>query len=174
MRINQSEIIDDIEAHIRKFGGDFSEWCVGTARDSAFFRQHLADPGEGLIYREAYTSYAADGVIERLVSGYGLRPDRASARGKLRVRLPAHRNQAARTSGRAHRDGDANCELITEGKSKTGTTFSDTVPAHGAITPVKPVKRGVPCFSCAPVFLGTSADFLSLLGDRACLRHFVS
>jgi hypothetical protein len=83
MRINQSEIIDDIEAHIRKFGGDYSEWCVGTARDSAFFRQHQADLGEGLIYREAYTSYAADGVIERLVSGYGLRPDRASAPGSF-------------------------------------------------------------------------------------------
>jgi len=78
MRINQSEIVDEIDAHIRKFGGDYSEWCVGTARDSAFFRQHQADLGEGLIYREAYTPYAADGVIERLVSGYGLRPDRAS------------------------------------------------------------------------------------------------
>jgi len=84
MRINQSEIIEDIEAHIRKFGGDYSEWCVGTARDSAFFRQPAAaDLGEGLIYREAYTSYAADGVIERLVSGYGLRPGRASARGNF-------------------------------------------------------------------------------------------
>ncbi len=83
MRINQSEIIDDIDAHIRKFGGDYSEWCVGTARDSASFQQHQADPGEGLIYREAYTSYAADGVIERLVSGYGLRPDRAPARGNF-------------------------------------------------------------------------------------------
>jgi hypothetical protein len=28
MRINQSEIIDDIDAHIRKFGGDYSEWSV--------------------------------------------------------------------------------------------------------------------------------------------------
>jgi hypothetical protein len=56
---------------------------VGTARDSAFVRQHVADPSEGLIYREAYTSYAADGVIERLISGYGLRPDRASARGSF-------------------------------------------------------------------------------------------
>jgi hypothetical protein len=83
MRINQSEIIDDVEAHIRKFGGDYSEWCVGTARDSAFFRQPAAGLGEGLIYREAYTSYAADGVIERLVSGYGLLPDRASARGNF-------------------------------------------------------------------------------------------
>ncbi len=83
MRINQSEIIEDIDAHIRKFGGDYSDWCVGTARDSASFRQHQAGLGEGLIYREAYTPYAADGVIERLVSGYGLRPDRASAPGSF-------------------------------------------------------------------------------------------
>jgi hypothetical protein len=84
MRINQNEIVDDVEAHIRQFGGDYSEWCVGTARDSASFRQHLAASlGDGLIYREAYTSYAADGVIERLVSGYGLRPDRASAPGSF-------------------------------------------------------------------------------------------
>ena len=84
MKINQSEIIEDMEAHIRKFGGDFSEWCVGTAKDAAFFRQPLAvTRGEGLIYHEAYTCYAADGVIERLVNGYGLRRDRASVPGSF-------------------------------------------------------------------------------------------
>jgi hypothetical protein len=62
-----------------KCGGDFSEWCVGTARDreGAFFRQHAAaDLGDGLTYREAYTSYAAAEVVERLVS-FGLRPGEA-------------------------------------------------------------------------------------------------
>jgi len=84
MKINQSEIIEDMEAHIGKFGGDFSEWCVGTAKDAAFFRQPLAATlGEGLIYHEAYTCYAADGVIERLVNGYGLRRDRASVPGSF-------------------------------------------------------------------------------------------
>ena len=38
---------------------------------------------EGLIYREANTSYAADGVIERLVSGDGLRPDHGYAPGSF-------------------------------------------------------------------------------------------
>lgn len=28
-----SEIIAEITDHIRKFGGDFTAWCVGTARD---------------------------------------------------------------------------------------------------------------------------------------------
>jgi hypothetical protein len=34
MPINHDEIIDEIEGHIRKFGGQFGECCVGTAKDS--------------------------------------------------------------------------------------------------------------------------------------------
>jgi hypothetical protein len=33
MRFNQSDMVEDMLAHIREPGGDFSEWCVGTARD---------------------------------------------------------------------------------------------------------------------------------------------
>ncbi len=33
MRINANDIMDEVDAHIRKFGGDYSEW-VGTAKDS--------------------------------------------------------------------------------------------------------------------------------------------
>ena len=75
MRFNESEIVEDILAHIRQAGGDFSAWCVGTARDreSAFFRRHAAaDLGDRLIYREAYTTFAADEVIARLVNDGGL------------------------------------------------------------------------------------------------------
>ncbi|MGA3323636.1 MAG: hypothetical protein ABSF45_04130 [Terriglobia bacterium] len=64
---------------MRKFGGRFGEWCVGTAKDSRgpFFRRHLAaDLGDGLIYREAFTTSAADQVIDHLVNACGLRPDR--------------------------------------------------------------------------------------------------
>ena len=53
----------------------------GTAKDSQtpFFRRHLEqDLGDQMIYREAYTPYAADDVIERL-TGWGLHPDRESA-----------------------------------------------------------------------------------------------
>ena len=76
MPINHDEIIEDIEAHIRKFGGEFGEWCVGTAKDSRgqFFRRHLAaDLGDGLIYREAFTTSAADQVIDHLVNTCGLK-----------------------------------------------------------------------------------------------------
>jgi hypothetical protein len=33
MRINQSEIIDEVLDHIRQNGGDLTEWCVGTAKE---------------------------------------------------------------------------------------------------------------------------------------------
>jgi hypothetical protein len=56
---NHTEIIQDIERHIRKFGGEPSEWCVGTAKDARapFLRRHLAaDLGDGLIYLEAFAT----------------------------------------------------------------------------------------------------------------------
>jgi hypothetical protein len=79
MPILHGEIIEDFEVHIRKLGGTFGEWCVGTAKDAraAFFRRHLAaDLGDGLIYREAYTTTAAEQVIDHLVNQCGLRLDR--------------------------------------------------------------------------------------------------
>ena len=81
MRINHEEIIEELEEHIRKFGGGFGEWCVGTAKDprAPFFRRHFAaDSGDGLAYREAYTTSAADQVVDRLVNACGLRLDRDS------------------------------------------------------------------------------------------------
>jgi hypothetical protein len=80
MRFNQSDIVEDMLAHIRELGGDISEWCVGTARDreGEFFRRHAAaDLDNGLIWREAYTPYAAAEVAERLADS-GLRLDRGS------------------------------------------------------------------------------------------------
>ncbi len=97
MRCNQSEIVEDILQHLRQRGGENSEWCVGTARDShqPFFQQHAAaDAGDGLvepigpirptwlIWREAYTTYAAAEVVDRL-KGCGLRPDRDSIPGDI-------------------------------------------------------------------------------------------
>ncbi|MGO8816945.1 MAG: hypothetical protein ACLQVG_20075 [Terriglobia bacterium] len=81
MRFNQSEIIEDILEHIRQGGGEFSEWCVGSAKDPQCpsFGRHVSEgSNEGLLYREAYTTYAAEEVLERLVKGCGLRPERAA------------------------------------------------------------------------------------------------
>ena len=83
MPINHEEMIEEIEGHIRKFGGEFGEWCVGTAKDSRgpFFRRHLAaDLGDGLIYREAFTTSAAGQVVDHLVNDRGLQLDQEAER----------------------------------------------------------------------------------------------
>ena len=96
MRINENDIVDEIEAYIRRCGGEFGQWCVGTAKDSerACWRcRREQAPDERLIYREAYTPYAAAEAVERLVQGYGMRADPGSASGRVvyayRASLPA-------------------------------------------------------------------------------------
>ena len=72
MPLNHAEIIEDLEAHIRKTGGAAGEWWVGTAKDSRspFFQKHLvADLSDGLVYREA---------IERRGWGLGIADCRLS------------------------------------------------------------------------------------------------
>ena len=79
MAITREEIIEDLELHMRKSGGELSAWCVGTAKDARapFFQRHVAEElGDGLSYREAYTVPAANAVIEHLVTRDGLRLDR--------------------------------------------------------------------------------------------------
>ncbi len=56
MPITREDIIEDLELHMRKSGGEPNEWCVGTAKDASgpFFQRHLvAELGDGLAYREA-------------------------------------------------------------------------------------------------------------------------
>ena len=83
MRISQNGIIGDILEHIRQCGGDFAEWSVGTAKEpqGPLFQQPAAE-SSGLIYRGAYTPYAAEGAIEYL-KGLGLHPDPDSAPGRV-------------------------------------------------------------------------------------------
>jgi hypothetical protein len=82
MPINHNEIIEEMEGQIRRHGGKLDEWSVGTAKDSRgpFFQRHReADLGDGLAYREAYTTTAADAVVEHLATHRGLAIDRAAA-----------------------------------------------------------------------------------------------
>jgi len=75
MKIDNKEIISEFEECIRKFGGGFGEWCVGTAKDtrSPFFRLHQqTDVRDGLAYREAFTTNAAQAVVAHLVDDRGL------------------------------------------------------------------------------------------------------
>ena len=79
MAATRQEIIEDLELHIGKFGGPVSEWCAGTAKDARapFFQQHVvADLGDGLAYREAFTPGAAEGVVDHLVKRDGLQQER--------------------------------------------------------------------------------------------------
>ena len=54
---------------------------MGSAKDPqspSFGRQESGGSNDGLLYREAYTTYAAEEVFERLVKGCGVRPERAA------------------------------------------------------------------------------------------------
>ena len=107
MRINETDIIEEIEAQIRKFGGDFTEWCVGTAQDKGVRCQVSGVSGhdtESLLCREAYTPYAADEVIERLVQGCGLRRDQASVRERGPIVFVYRKAQVESTASGDHRD----------------------------------------------------------------------
>ena len=104
MRINENDIMDEIEAHMRKFGGDFGEWCVGTAKDcqGPFFLRH--EEPDQMIYREAYTPYAADEVAERLVQGWGLGLDQQAPRERGPIVFVYRKAQANPTASGDHRD----------------------------------------------------------------------
>ena len=114
MPLNREEIIDEIKRNIRKFGGEMAEWCVGTAKDARgpFFHSHLvAELGDGLIYREAFTADAARAIQDHLVHACGLVPDLttipdpgkivfayrkiAQAPPEIRSNTPAFRRRAA-------------------------------------------------------------------------------
>jgi hypothetical protein len=98
MRFNQTEIIQDLEELIHKHGGAWGEWCVGTAKDThaPFFQRHLADDlGDGLAYREGFTSNTADAVVAHLVNARGLSLDLASAPEPGRLVFVYHKTRAA-------------------------------------------------------------------------------
>ena len=87
MATNREEIIAEFQEHIRKAGGASSDWLVGTAKDShsPFFHDHIvADLGDGLIYREVFTSTAAQAIPDHFVNDRGLEPDEAERGGAER------------------------------------------------------------------------------------------
>ncbi len=85
MRFSESEIVEDMLGHIRQAGGEFCEWRAGTAngiqggrfkiQDERVGRFKIADESgdclSSLAYREAYSTFAAEKVAERL-AGFGL------------------------------------------------------------------------------------------------------
>ena len=93
MRFSESEIVEDVLEHIRQAGGEYREWRVGTAQDRTSRFPQAAHDGvrssgqaggqrigsgqeaDGLLYREAYTTFAAQEVVERL-AGFGIQRER--------------------------------------------------------------------------------------------------
>jgi hypothetical protein len=53
MPINHDEIIEEIEGHIRKFGGGFGEWCVGTGKQVSGVRCQVPGTGEQAALQQA-------------------------------------------------------------------------------------------------------------------------
>jgi len=95
MPLNHAEIIEDLEVHIRKTGGSAGEWWVGTAKDSRgpFFQKHLvADLGDGLVYREAFTASAAGAVVDHFVRARGLHLDQEDAPEPGKIVFVFHRD----------------------------------------------------------------------------------
>jgi hypothetical protein len=91
MATNREEIIEDFQQYIRKTGGASSDWLTGTAKDSRspFFRNHIvADLGDGMIYREAFTTNAAQAIRDHFTNDCGLEPDEAERRSALHAPEP--------------------------------------------------------------------------------------
>ena len=105
MPINHHEIIEDMEGHIRKCGGVWEDWYVGTAKDSrgTFFQLHReADLGDGLTYRVAYTTDAAQAVVAHLVNDRGLELDRDAVPEPGKIVFVYRRTPAATAAGSEH------------------------------------------------------------------------
>ena len=72
-----SEIIAEITDHIRKFGGPFTAWCVGTARDwhsPVLVAHQIEEKHDALISREAYTPGGARTVRDYFATQFGSFP----------------------------------------------------------------------------------------------------
>ena len=139
MAITREDIIEDLERHIRKSGGELSAWCAGTAKDARapFFERHLAaELGDGLSYHEAYTTSAAAEVIEHLVNKDGLRLDRdrvtvcTGLEGRQRV---AHGVRSCEKIKTAHAKSQRHKE------AQSGTPFFALRPLRTLRLCVKPI-----------------------------------
>ena len=131
MTINHDEIIEEIDRHIRKFGGERSAWCVGTAKDARgpFFRRHLtADLGDELIYREAFTTTAADEALDHLVNACGLRLAPEAERGSAAYQ--------AEGSSAAYQAGGGSAALEAE-RGSAAHQAEGSSALHDALEPGK-------------------------------------
>jgi hypothetical protein len=125
MRYSESEIVEDFLEHIRQAGGDLHEWRVGTAtdaRDPILCPPTLDGSGEALIYREAYTTFAAEEVVDRLARGFDL---------SLAPKTSSDRTQSAAPAGSC----SSTARPPPPPRLVTFTSFPDLCPAHPIFNP---------------------------------------
>lgn len=72
MAKEKNDIMDDIKAYVKKFGGRFSEWFVGTSVDakSTLYKMHKLKPGDPGLVRTALTEIQAADVVTYFVETY--------------------------------------------------------------------------------------------------------
>ncbi|MFN3077745.1 MAG: hypothetical protein ABT940_12885 [Alphaproteobacteria bacterium] len=69
MAKSSSEIIQDVETYIARFGGVFGEWYVGTSTDPkhALYKVHKLKEGDPGLLRTSHTEIQAAEVVEYFV-----------------------------------------------------------------------------------------------------------
>ena len=66
MTYSVQQIKFELISYVKEFGGDFSQWSVGTAEDApkALFEHHMVDPVEDIwLWKPALTSAAAALIV---------------------------------------------------------------------------------------------------------------
>jgi hypothetical protein len=66
MAKSKSEILNDFQDFVGKYGGKYKEWCVGTADDpkTQLFNTHKFKNGDKGLYRQAVSEIQAAEVAE--------------------------------------------------------------------------------------------------------------
>jgi hypothetical protein len=84
MLLPRDEIIAEIDGRIKSTGADYSDWCVGVAKDSQepHFEAHLIeDRNDGFLYRQAFTLGCAQEIRGYFVTQRGATVDHSSSNG---------------------------------------------------------------------------------------------
>jgi len=82
MAKSKSEILDDFQSFMGRFGGNYKDWFVGTAPDAKrqMFGPHGFKTGDVGLYRQAISELQAAEVAE-FFTGMGARGDDTVKRG---------------------------------------------------------------------------------------------
>jgi hypothetical protein len=87
MAKSKSEILNDFQEFMGKYGGKYKEWCVGTAEDAKkqLFNVHkFKNGGDKGLYREAESEMQAAAVAE-FFTNLGAKGDDSVKRGADQV-----------------------------------------------------------------------------------------